>query len=358
MVSDGASGCSSAEQSPTFNPDNYVHVLAAESYRPLAFRATTSEGLAAWQREFRPYLHHLLGLPRIAARAAGEPTARQVGVEELDDHVREEWLLESEPGFSVPFYLLRPRGASSNLPLVITPHGHGKAGKRTYVGIWDTEEERKGITEGERDVALQAVREGYVAIAPDMRGFAGLRRHQEIQQDANNSCRTMQMHALMYGRTLIGERVWDIMRLIDYARTRQEIDPQRIAISGNSGGGTVSLFAAACDERISVAVPSCYFCTFEHSIGSIRHCECNYVPGLLAVAEMYDVAGLIAPRPFLAVAGRKDPIFPYQAVQASFAHLRQVYEVAGVPGRCQLYTGEGGHKYYKAGVWPFVKQWL
>ncbi len=346
---DGATG---------LTPDNYVHVLAAEAYRPYACRATTPDELIAWQRQFRPVLHQLLGLDRIAARGRCDLRPRQLGQEELDDHVREEWVIQTEPGFEVPFYLLRPKVVHSPRPVVLTPHGHGKAGKRTYVGLWDSEEERRQISEGERDVALQAVREGYVAIAPDMRAFAGLRRRQELEKDATSSCRTLQMHALLFGRTLIGERVWDIMRLIDYAATRPEVDARRVVITGNSGGGTVSLFAGACDDRISVVVPSSYFSTFEHSIGSIHHCECNYVPGLLALAEMYDVAGLVAPRPFLAVAGRTDPIFPYEAVQLAYRRLSDIYRVAGVPERCQLYTGEGGHRYYKAGVWPFVRRWV
>ena len=100
----------------------------------------------------------------------------------------------------------------------------------------------------------------------------------------------------MFGRTLIGERVWDIMRLIDYATTRREIDAGRIAITGNSGGGTISMFAAALDERIGVSVPGCYFCNHVQSIGSIHHCMCNYFPGMATLAEASDIAGLIAPR--------------------------------------------------------------
>ena len=241
-------------------------------------------------------------------------------------------------------------------PLILTPHGHGKSGKQTYVGIWSDDKEKDEILVGERDIALQAVQEGYVAIAPDMRGFASMRRSEDIERDKTSSCRTLQMHALLFGRTLIGERVFDISRLIDYATTRNEVDTSKIAISGNSGGGTISLFAAACDTRIGVAVPSSYFCTFTRSIGSINHCECNYVPGIMTVAEMYDVAGLIAPRPFMAVAGKKDAIYPYPAVQEAFAKLKRIYAVAGVPERCCLSTGEGGHRYYKREVWSFVKK--
>ena len=88
------------------------------------------EELEAWQRDFRPYLWKLLGLNRIAARCSADPQAQQVGVEELNDHIREEWKLETEPGFWVPFYLLRPKSQDGPVPLVITPHGHGKAAKR------------------------------------------------------------------------------------------------------------------------------------------------------------------------------------------------------------------------------------
>jgi dienelactone hydrolase len=339
-------------------PDNYAHQLAVETHRLFAFCATTKADFEAWQRAFRPYLRTMLGMDAIAARGICDLRPHQVGEETLADHVREEWTIQTEPGFEVPFYLLRPLGVTAPLPLVLTPHGHGKAGKRTYAGLWDTEAERLSIADGERDVALQAVREGYIAIAPDMRAFASLRLQKDIEANTTSSCRDLQMRALLFGRTLIGERVWDIGRLIDYAATRPEVDANRIVMTGNSGGGTISLFAAACDPRIAIAVPSSYFCTFESSIGSIHHCECNYIPGMLATAEMYDVAGLIAPRPFLAVAGREDLIFPYAGVTEAFERLLHIYDVAGAPEHCQLYTGDGGHRYYKAGVWPFIRHML
>jgi hypothetical protein len=158
------------------------------------------------------------------------------------------------------------------------------------------------------------------------------------------------------GRTPIGERVWDISRAIDWACVSLNVDPHRIAITGSSSAGTTSLFAAACDTRISVAVPSSYFCTFQGSIGSIHHCACNYVPGILRLGEMHDVAGLIAPRPFCAIAGRDDPIFPIEHTRMAFEHLSRVYRVAGAAERCELYAGDGGHRYYRAGAWPFIRR--
>lgn len=338
--------------------DSYLHVLAGETEREHAFNATDPQGARAWQRAFRPVLRRLLGLDAIAERGAPSLNARRISQESFTDHVREEWRLETEPGFELPFFLLKPAGAYGRLPVVITPHGHGKAGKNTYAGLYASEEERRSGELGERDIALQAVREGYIAIAPDMRGFADLRRSEEKEKDATSSCRTLQMHAILFGRTLIGERVWDVMRLIDWALARPDVDPERVVVTGNSGGGTVTLFAGAVDERIRAAIPGSYFCTFQDSIGSIYHCECNYVPGIMRHAEMWDVAGLIAPRPFMAVAGDEDAIFPIDAVRHSFARLEEIYRTFGAPDRCRLSVNAGGHRYYKRDVWPFVKEAL
>ncbi len=346
--------------SSVLTSDGYVGVLARGLHRRFACAATTPAEVTAWQRAFRPELMRMLGIDRIAERGVPDQAPRLVGTTTLASHVREEWRIPTEPGFELPVFLLKPLDpqAGRRLPVVLTPHGHGKAGKATYAGIATDEASRREMIDGERDIAVQAVEAGFIAIAPDMRAFASLRMKRELDADACSSCRTMQMHALLFGRTLIGERVWDMSRLIDWAATRPDCDATRVVITGNSGGGTISLFAAACDERITVAMPSCYFCTFEESIGSIWHCECNYVPGLLAHAEMADVAGLIAPRPFLAIAGRDDELFPVAAVRRSFESLKAIYRAAGAEDRCALSIGDGGHRYYKQDAWPFVRRFI
>ena len=324
-----------------------------------AFKAETRAEWLAWQSAFRPRLRQALGLDVIAANLQGyEPVAEQVDSEDRGDHVRESWRLWVEPTVPLPFYLLRPQSpaTSGKLPLVLTPHGHNRP--YVYVGISHTEDERKKIEEGERDIAVQAVRRGYLALAATTRGFGETRTAEDKEADRVHSCRTQLMHDLLVGRTPIGDRVWDISRLIDWALTSLPVDPDRIAITGNSGGGTISLFAAACETRIDVAVPSSYFCTFTGSIGAMRHCDCNYVPGILRLGEMYDVAGLVAPRPFCAIAGKEDPIFPIEHAREAFTHLKRVYEVAGVPHRCELYVGHSGHRYYKDGAWPFIQRYF
>lgn len=88
------------------------------------------------------------------------------------------------------------------------------------------------------------------------------------------------------------------------------------------------------------------------------HCECNYVPGILEEGEMADIAGLTAPRFFCALNGRYDPMFPFEEAQKAFGHLKEIYAAAGVPNHCELYMGNGGHRYYKEGAWRFINKHL
>lgn len=350
--------------------DNEVHLRALYENvsGTYAFRSSDPEGLSAWQAAFRPKLREALGLDNMASDLAGYvPMAERLESADLGSHVRERWYLWVEPTVPLPFYLLLPKGVKREdagtkgpdrdaaLPLVLVPHGHNHP--HIYVGIARDAAEDAHMMEGDRDIARQAAaEEGYIVIAPTTRAFGETRTAKDIEADKIHSCRDQLVHDLLLGRTPIGERVWDTSRLIDWAVDNLPIDAGRIAITGNSGGGTISLFASACDTRIALSMPGCYFCTFVGSIGTIHHCECNYVPGLLRLGEMYDVAGLIAPRPFCAIAGRHDPIFPIDHVHAAFDRLKAIYAVAGASDKCELAVGEGGHRYYKTPAWDFVRR--
>lgn len=156
----------------------------------------------------------------------------------------------------------------------------------------------------------------------------------------------------------MGERVWDMMRLIDWAETRPEVDTSTLLVMGNSGGGVVTLFTAAVDPRVTIAVPSCSYCTLVGSTGLIHHCDCNAVPGLLRFGEIWDVAGLVAPRHLCMVNGREDPLFPLHEVDRAVAGARRLYGVAGVPEHIAHHYGHAGHRFYSDKMWPFVESAL
>ena len=163
------------------------------------------------------------------------------------------------------------------------------------------------------------------------------------------------MVALLLGRTFIGERVWDVSRAIDALEAFPEIDTDKVAVMGNSGGGTCSFYAACYDERIKIAMPSCSVCTYRDSIAAMRHCDCNYIPGIARYFDMGDLAVLIAPRPFIIVAGIEDAIFPIAGVNETFDTVQRIYKKAGAENNCRLIVGDGGHRFYADPAWDVFR---
>jgi len=161
--------------------------------------------------------------------------------------------------------------------------------------------------------------------------------------------------ALLLGETLLGWRVRDVMRAVDHVQTRSELDGERVGCVGFSGGGAVALFASALDVRIRCAYISGYLNTFRASIMSRPHCIDNYVPGILRWAEMYDVAGLIAPRPLYVESGENDELFPVAAARESFERVAQMYSLLGAAdGSAQQEIFDGGHRFHGGRGWDFL----
>jgi acetyl esterase/lipase len=195
-----------------------------------------------------------------------------------------------------------------------------------------------------------------VALAIEQISF-GHRRDAQARQSGPNasSCTRDSMAALQLGETMTGWRVWDAMRALDYLETRPEVDKNRLAVMGISGGGLTALFTAALDARVRAAVVSGYLNTFADSILSIDHCPDNYVPGLRAVAEMSDIAGLVAPRALFAESGTDDPIFPIGAFEHARARVRDVYAALGAPDQFGSEVFDGDHRFHGAGAFAFLE---
>jgi dienelactone hydrolase len=211
----------------------------------------------------------------------------------------------------------------------------------------------------DKPFAIQAVEQGYVTFALEQLGFGERRDEASRRRGASEySCRPAAGAALLLGQTMIGWRVWDVMRTIDYLATRPEADVSRIATMGVSGGGTTSLFAAALDERIKVGVVSAYFNTFRDSIVSLSHCMCNYIPRMLEYVEMYDLAGLVAPRFLFVESGDEDRIYPIDGSRTAHAKAQQIYQVFGVPERLGYDVWEGGHGFNGKGAFQFLETQL
>ncbi len=339
IAQDSATGYSS----PVHYEDMFQH--AKNSF---AFGGKSKPDFDRWHATFLFQLKHVLGLDLMEQEMNGYVVRaeKKAGYDSAHFSIQH-WVIWTEPTVPLPIVVLIPKNKTGRLPLVIATHGHGRDS-----ALYD------GNYPKIAGIATAAIDAGYIAIEPTMRAFGSTRTEADKKEGNSFSCHTQLMKDLLVGRTVIGDRVWDMSRILDWAIQNLPVDTNKIAITGNSGGGTASLFAAACDARIKVAVPSSAFCTFTGSIGAMSHCDCNYIPGILNLGEMGDVAGLIAPRPLCAVNGTEDPIFPIAETRKSFKHLEEIYAAAGSSGNVALYEGNGGHKYYPEGAWPFIKKYF
>ncbi len=306
-----------------------------------------------WQKHFRSELEKTLGVAKMKEEMGNfVPQARQFDSEDMGAYTRERWEILTEPDVYVPVVILRPKGIDGKTGLMVTPHGHSK-NTELYAGVYWSEEDRSLAEDGERNIAVQAVQEGFIAIAPTARAFGKTRTEEDLRADATSSCHDYMLHDLLIGRTPVGDRVWDIMKIIDWSIANLPVDPRKIIVSGHSGGGTATLYAGAVDQRISICVPSGAFSSYEGSILAMRHCECNYIPGMLDLGNMGDLAGLLSGRYLCIIQGKDDGIFPVDGARSEFEKTKEIFSAAG-KGKCALEVGDGGHRYYKTPAWNFI----
>lgn len=301
-----------------------------------------------WQKEARKKVWNLLGLDRM------EKTDLRVKVEydRLCEEYREiRFLFQSEEGYVVPCHLLLPLGAKKP-PIVIGLQGH-LPGMHIALGRAADAEEAAIIDAFRADFCLQAVKEGYAAVAMEQRNFGECDGRSNAENEP--TCYSQSMTALLMGRTTIGERVWDVMRLIDVLEQHfsSYVDLDKICCTGLSGGGTATIYAAALEDRIKVAVPVCAMASFAGSIGAMNHCVCNYVPHIAEFFDMSDLMAMAYPKYYVQVSGNEDPIFPYETAVTMFEQGKRVYG-----DRCTLVTGHGEHRCFPEETWPVVRKYL
>jgi dienelactone hydrolase len=342
---------------PSERFDTLAYTLAryGEQTPRLAFPGGSPEAIAAWRASALARLSELLG-PMPASKV---PPRVELGAPcKKEGYSRRTVVFDTRPGVSSFGYLLVPDRLKGRASAVVCIPGHGR-GVDDLVGILEDGKERSHKDGYQHDFAIQCVERGHVTLAIEPLGFG--HRRSAVAREAGPSASTCQPiagAALMIGETLLGWRVWDGLRAVDFLETLPEVDAKRIAMMGISGGGTITLYAAALDPRIKVSVLSCSYCTFRDSIYSVAHCIDNYVPGILRWFEAADLAALIAPRYLFAEAGKQDKIFPEPGVRAAIRAAEKSFAAQGAAGRVDLHVFDDGHVFDGSKGLPRMAEWL
>ena len=318
-------------------------LMATEVADPLV--VDDAAGFEAWRTRFLPRLEGLL-----------EPWPGRVPLEpevtaevQCDGFLRQRVVFDTEELMSVPAYLLIPDGREAPGPAVLAVHGHGP-GKSRLVGVDDPD----GVPGS--DYAAELARRGHVVLAPDLRCFG---ERADWNPPDHYACDTNLVHQVMAGWSPLTQNLWDLARSLDLLESHPLVDPSALAMVGFSYGGTATLFLAALDLRVSVAVVSGYFSSWaeSHKV-PWNMCGSQVLSGMLGRVEHVDLAALIAPRPLLVQSGNEDPLFPAATAADGVARLQVLYDRAGAGDRLAHDVFDGEHQWNGPGAYPFIDRWL
>jgi dienelactone hydrolase len=284
----------------------------------------------AKQREvLRSQLQEMLGLPSMDNRSS-DMSAVTTGTLELNDLVVEKIHFQSSPGLYVTANLYRPKQIDAPLPAVLYVCGHGQV-KLGGVSLGNK-------THYQHHPAWFA-RQGYISMAIDTIQLG------EIEGIHHGLYRFNRWDWPSKGYTPAGVEAWNAVRAIDYLTSRPDVDPSRIGITGRSGGGAYSWYAAAIDQRVEVAVPVAGITDLrDHVIGQVirGHCDCMFFNNRYGW-DYSTLAALIHPRALLIGNTDEDPIFPLGGV---FRVQQQTHAVYALESRNKLgiHWTTGGHE--------------
>jgi len=327
--------------------------LQAQAYAALDRRGSaydelkTDEQIKAYQDRLRKvFIEQLGGFPE---RTPLNPQV--VGTLRGNGFRVEKILFESQPQHHVAANLYLPEGQPP-FPAVLVSSGHSRPGKAADYN------QRYGI---------MLARHGIAALCYDPIG-QGERSQILTPEGRPQFTSTTQEHFLIgVGSILVGTntaryRVWDGMRAIDYLLTRPEIDAARIGFTGCSGGGTLTSYVMALDERVACAAPSCYLTTFRRLIETIgpQDAEQNIFGQLALGLDQPDYVLLRAPRPTL-ISSTTGDFFDIQGTWDNYRQAKRIYGKLGYPERVDLVEAEGGHGVQPGnlvGITRWMRRWL
>jgi hypothetical protein len=295
----------------------------------------TEKELLKFQRELRKRLLDMIGgLPA----EKGPLNARTTGRIQMQGFHIEKLVFESLPGIYVSALVYAPDEAGKH-PAVLVPSGHSTNGKPYYQAL-----------------CQRLVQRGYVVISWDAFGQG---ERSQFWDEKNHKSRYNLIcaeHAILgnlaylAGTNLARWEIWDGIRAVDYLLTRPDVDPERINITGTSGGGFQTTLIAALDTRIKVVAPSCYITALPMRVynrifkdpdsdpeqdldGMISHGLDH--PGLLL---------LMYPRPVFVSAAVLD-FFPIEGTEQTVHEVERIYEKFGHADRIGMHAGYHGHQF-------------
>lgn len=307
------------------------------------------EKLQAWQQRVRDQFKESLG--EFPERTPLNPVI--TGTVQADGYRVEKILFESQPRHYVTAALFLPDPARypPPYPAILIPCGHSQQGK--------------GISTYQRGAVLAATN-GMAAMIYDPidqgERIQEVDRQGEYKFSGTSGHNKVGVSAILLGWNTATFRVWDGMRALDYLQSRPDIDPEKLGCMGNSGGGTLTAFLTALDERIVAAAPSCYITSLTQVCESIgpQDAEQNIFGQMAFGMDHAEFLLLRTPTPILICSATMD-FFPIDGARKAFARTSSVYQRLGYEDRISMIENEGTHGWaesLRVGANRWMNRWL
>lgn len=279
--------------------------------------------------EWRGQLFEMLGLDPLPEKSPLKPEV--TGTTDHDEFTVERVQFQSRPGLYVTGNLYVPKNRDEKLPAILYVCGHGrvKKGDISY-----------GNKAHYQHHGGWFARNGYVCLTIDTLQLG------EIEGIHHGTYNHNRWWWNSRGYTSAGVEAWNCIRALDYLQSRDEVDGERLGVTGRSGGGAYSWWIAALDERIKAAVPVAGITSLQNHVvdGCVEgHCDCMFMVNTYRW-DYAQVAALVAPRPLLISNTDKDRIFPLDGVVDVYSKVRRIYELHGKVNNVGLQITEGPHK--------------
>jgi len=275
------------------------------------------------------------GLPEMRAPL----NAKVTGAFERPGYRVENLVFESLPGFRVTANLYVPTRGEGPFPAVLGVAGHSDNGKAsaTYQHAW-----------------ISLVRRGYVVLAYDPPGQGERIEYFDPELGRSRLTPGVNEHisagiqCLLTGTSIARYFIWDGIRAFDYLLTRKEVDPKRVAVAGNSGGGTQAAYLAVFEPRLAAVVSSCYITRWQELMDGPGPQDAEQIfPGFLKGGfDFVDFIRAFAPKPFLITSAVRD-FFPIAGARATFEAARSHYQSMDAPGRVSFFEYDDTHGWSK-----------
>jgi hypothetical protein len=305
----------------------YVSITSAVSfageYRTMRYTARAADNAKAWQTDVRARLFTALKLDDLVRgrKSIGLDPQRLSSTDKGSYRV-EELEINSTPGRRIRIMVTVPASQDGPRPAVVCIGGHGSDLHSSYDANTVSKEPAKAKADRiYRGFGTVLAAKGYVTVSTTV-------SQHEIRET---------------GRLLMSERLWDLMRCVDYLESLPQVDKARIGCAGLSLGGEMAMWLGAMDERIAATVSAGFLTNMDHM--EKNHCLCWKFDGLRELVDYADIYALTAPRPLQCQNGLLEPPSQFYVpfARQAMEEVRTIYRDMDRPENVALDVHREGH---------------